>query len=164
MEVLLFGCVGKDIQPSDNQMIKRSLGCIRTWCNMDPSDSRLKVLGSRKQHEHSYSKRMCCTLWTEIPVPVNGRLTLQLEDFEQMSSVSGRANLYIHFMHRECSYYSQIITHNVLHFYNGSLTKVRQTYILSVPCCSVMKQLFHVNGVSNTQNAHMWALNNAQNT
>ncbi|GFV46909.1 hypothetical protein TNCV_1270271 [Trichonephila clavipes] len=35
------GCRGKDIQRGGNRIIERSLGCIRTWWNMDLSELRL---------------------------------------------------------------------------------------------------------------------------
>ncbi|GFY18675.1 hypothetical protein TNCV_2398991 [Trichonephila clavipes] len=37
MDVLLFGCTMKDVQLGGNRIIKRLLGCIRTWGNMDLS-------------------------------------------------------------------------------------------------------------------------------
>ena len=45
IDVLLFGCLEKDIQRVGNQIIKRSPECITTWRNMNSSEPRLKVLG-----------------------------------------------------------------------------------------------------------------------
>ncbi|GFW37091.1 hypothetical protein TNCV_5019891 [Trichonephila clavipes] len=77
-------------------------------------------------------------------VTVYGLLPLQPEDLEQLSIVCCRAKSYIHFKYREYSYYFQMITHDESRLQSGLLTKVRQTCTLSVPCCSVMKQPFHV--------------------
>ncbi|GFX26759.1 transposable element Tc1 transposase [Trichonephila clavipes] len=41
-DVLLFGCMGKDIQRGSNQIIKRSLRRIRTWWNVDLSEARFE--------------------------------------------------------------------------------------------------------------------------
>ncbi|GFX61163.1 uncharacterized protein TNCV_4565581 [Trichonephila clavipes] len=67
----------------------------------------------RKQHEHPHSKRLYCMLWREIPVSVYGRLPLQPKDLEQLSIVYCRVKPYFHFMYRECSYYNQMIIHDV---------------------------------------------------
>ena len=43
---------------------------------------------------------------------VYGRLSLQSEDLEQLSVKYCWLKPYINFMYRQCSYYSQIITHD----------------------------------------------------
>ncbi|GFW64400.1 uncharacterized protein TNCV_274241 [Trichonephila clavipes] len=45
------------------------------------------ILDAREQHGHQYSRRVCCMLWTEIPVPVYGCLPFQEKDLEQLSVV-----------------------------------------------------------------------------
>ncbi|GFV91424.1 hypothetical protein TNCV_899411 [Trichonephila clavipes] len=40
-----------------------------------------------------------------------------------------------------------MIPHDVSRLHSGFLTKLRQTCTLPVPCCSVMKQPFHVKEV-----------------
>ncbi|GFV28720.1 hypothetical protein TNCV_3986701 [Trichonephila clavipes] len=72
-----------------------------------------------------------------------GFLPLQPENLEQMSSVYCKAKPYIRFMYRECSYYSQMIIRDVSRLHSD-LIKVRQTCILPVPYCFVMKQSFHL--------------------
>ncbi|GFS90911.1 hypothetical protein TNCV_3027601 [Trichonephila clavipes] len=115
---------------------------------MDFSEPRLKVQGAHEQHERPYSKRVCCLLWTEIRVTVRALFPLQPEDLKQLSIVYFRAKLYIRFMYRECSYYSQMSIHDVSRLQKGLLSKVRQTCTLPVPFSSVMKQSFHVKGCS----------------
>ncbi|GFU79413.1 hypothetical protein TNCV_871841 [Trichonephila clavipes] len=148
MVVLLFGCMWKDIQQGGNRIIKRSLRGIRTWQKMDLLELRLKVLSGRDQHKYPYLKRVCCMLWTKFPVPVYWCLPLQSEDLEQLFIVYCRVKPYIRFMYRECSYYSQMIIHNVSRLHSSLLTKVQQTCTLPVTCCFVMKQSFHVKGSS----------------
>ncbi|GFV88974.1 DUF4817 domain-containing protein [Trichonephila clavipes] len=75
---------------------------------------------------------------------VRALLLLQPEDLQQLSIVYCRVQPCILFMYRECSHYSQMIPHDVSRLHSGFLTKLRQTCTLSVPCCSVMKQPFHV--------------------
>ena len=99
----------KTSKQGGNWIIKRLLGCIRTWWNIDPAEPWLKVLSSCKQHEYPYSKRVCCMLWTKIIVPVYRCLPLQPEDPKQLSIVYCKMELCIGFMYRECSYCSQII-------------------------------------------------------
>ncbi|GFW53641.1 hypothetical protein TNCV_4815421 [Trichonephila clavipes] len=127
-----------------NRIIKLSLGCIRASRNMGLSELRLKVLGGCRQCEHPYLKRMCCMLWTKIPIAVYRSLPFQPEDLEQLAIVYCRAKPYIRFMHRECGYYNQMIARDVSRLHSG---KVRQTCTLPVPC-SVTKQAFHMKGFS----------------
>ena len=83
---------------------------------------------------------------SEIMVPVYGHFPLQPKDLEQLSIGFCRANSYTRFMHRECSYDSQMITHDSSHLYCGLLTKVQQTCTLPGSCCTVMKPPLHVEG------------------
>ncbi|GFU12033.1 hypothetical protein TNCV_2095101 [Trichonephila clavipes] len=64
---------------------------------MDLSEPRLKVLGGL---EDPYLKKVCCMLWTKIPIPVHEELPLQPEHLEQLSLVYCKTKPYIHFMHR----------------------------------------------------------------
>ena len=113
---------------------------------MDPSEPRLKVLGGRIQHEHPYSKKVCCMLWIKISVRVDGGLHVQPESLKKLPIVYFRGKPYIRFMFKECKCYSQIIIHDLLLLHSDLLTKAGQTCTLQVPCCSVMKQPFHVKG------------------
>ncbi|GFV77883.1 hypothetical protein TNCV_371 [Trichonephila clavipes] len=99
-DVLLFSCWGKVIQRDGNQLITHFVKCITTWRNIDLSESRLKVLRGREQHEHPFLKRVCCMPWTEISVTVYGRLLLQPEDLVQLSIVYCRVKPYIRLMYR----------------------------------------------------------------
>ncbi|GFW40366.1 hypothetical protein TNCV_1019241 [Trichonephila clavipes] len=74
MNVLLFGCMGKDIQRGDNRIIKCSLECIKTRRNVDFSEPRLKILGGRKQHEHVLKECIAfCELKSQYQYTVPGR-------------------------------------------------------------------------------------------
>ena len=121
-------------------------GCFRIWKNVDPSEPRLKVLGGRIQHEHPYSKKVCCMLWIKISVRVDGRLHVHPGSLKKLSIVHCRGKPYIRFVFKECKYYSQIIIHDLLLLHSALLTKVRQACTLQVSCCSAMKQPFHVKG------------------
>ena len=83
--------------------------------------SMIKRLGGRDLHEHSDSKRVCCLLWTKIPFSVYELLLIQREDLEQLLIVYCRARPYIRFTNKECSYYSQIITHDILRLHSSLL-------------------------------------------
>ena len=66
---------------------------------------------------------MCCILWKEILVPVYRSLPLQPVDLKQLFIVYCKAKPYIHFMDRECNYYSQMIIHHLSCLHSGLLIK-----------------------------------------
>ncbi|GFX54444.1 hypothetical protein TNCV_2593781 [Trichonephila clavipes] len=135
MDVLLFGYVGIDVQIGINRIIKRLLKFIRTWRNIDLSESRLKLLCSREQHEHAYLKRVCCLLWTKIPIPVYGCMSMQPEDLEQLSIVYCRGDPYVHFMYRECMLWSifPVPVHGLLPLQPEDLEHLSIVYCKSNP-------------------------------
>ena len=60
MDVLLSRCMGKHSQQHDSRSIKRSLGCIRKWQNMDPLDTRLKIPDANPTNTHIRRGYVAC--------------------------------------------------------------------------------------------------------
>ena len=69
-----------------------------------------------------------------------------------------RAKSCICFIYRECSYYSQMIIHDVSSLHSGLLTKICLLTKSFVLFCD--EETFSRKGVFNTHNMHIWALNN----
>ncbi|GBM82821.1 hypothetical protein AVEN_197101-1 [Araneus ventricosus] len=68
--VLLHGCIRKDLSTDAYKINKHRLICITTRLSMDPPQYRCS--GGLHPHQEPFSKRMCCMLWTENRVPVTG--------------------------------------------------------------------------------------------
>lgn len=110
MGMLLFGFTGKDIQRGANQIIECLLRYIRrtdhTLRNEDLSQQWCRIRCCREQHEYLYWKGICYMLWTEIPEPVNRRLSLRQECLDQLFGAFCKAKTYIPFIFRQFNYWS----------------------------------------------------------
>ncbi|GFV27285.1 uncharacterized protein TNCV_105981 [Trichonephila clavipes] len=149
MDVLLFGCTGKGI-PTRRQLSHQTFARVhQNLVERGSFRATIEGTGRRRIARTPIFEEGVLYAVDQTPgTSVRAIAASTRKISNNYPSCTAGCSLASLFMYRECIHYSQMIPHDVSRLHSGFLTKLRQTCTLPVPCCSVMKQPFHVKVLS----------------